>query len=274
MKKQPWGEILRHAILMSLVGLTLFPLYFLIITSFKDYDQFIHHFWEPTLPLRFENYVDAWLEVRGYIGNSLLYASIVVFFVVLLSTISAYVFARHKFPGKELLFYLIIGVLMIPPVLMLIPQFLMVRLFGLLDTRAGLVLPMIAGGQVFSIFILRTFFAGLPEELFEAARIDGANHFQLYSQIAIPLSFPIIVTIAMLNFVGTWNEIIWPLIVLSRDELRPVTTGLLAFQGQFSITSYGPMFAGYVLASVPLVVVFLFCMKYYIRGITSGALKI
>lgn len=147
MKKGAWGEVLRHASLIFLVALTLFPLYFLIITSFKDYDQFIHHFWEPTLPLRLENYVDAWLEVKGYIGNSLLHASIVVLFVVLFSTISAYVFARHSFPGKELLFYLIIGVLMIPPVLMLIPQFLMVRLLGLLDTRTGLLMPMIAGGK-------------------------------------------------------------------------------------------------------------------------------
>jgi len=274
LKRLTRDEILKHTALIVLAALTLFPLYFLIITSFKDYDQFIHHFWEPTLPLRWENYVDAWTEVSGYITNSILYATVESLCVVVLSSISAYVFARYNFPGREVLFYLILGVLMIPPVLMLIPQFLVVRWFGLLDTRAGLLLPMIAGGQVFSIFILRTFFAGLPEELFEAARIDGANHFQLYSQIAIPLSFPIVVTIAMLNFVGTWNEIIWPLVVLSREELKPVTTGLLTFQGQFTVTSYGPMFAGYVLASIPLIVVFLFCMKYYISGITSGALKI
>ena len=273
MKRRTIGEAAKHLALIILSFFTLFPLYFLIITSFKDYDQFIHHFWTPTLPLRLENYSDAWLEVRAYIGNSLFYAIVVVFFVLLLSSITAYVFSRYKFPGKELLFYLIIGILMIPPVLMLIPQFLVVRAFGLLNTRAGLVLPMIAGGQVFSIFILRTFFASLPEELFEAARIDGANHFQLYYIIAVPLSVPILIAIALLNFVGTWNEIIWPLIVLSDSDLSPVTKGLLRFQGQFSITSYGPMFAGYVLASIPLVIVFLFCMKYYIQGITSGALK-
>lgn len=274
MKTKLRDEVLKNAVLVVLAALTLFPLYFLIITSLKDYDQFIHHFWSPTLPLRWENYADAWAQVSTYIANSIFYATVVSLSVTVLASISAYVFARYRFPGKELLFYLIIGVLMIPSVLMLIPQFLVIKAFGLLDTRAGLVLPMIAGGQAFAIFILRTFFAGLPEELFEAARIDGANHFHLYARIAAPLSVPILIAIILQNFVATWNEIIWPLVALSREELKPVSTGLLTFQGQFSITSYGPMFAGYVLASIPLVIVFLFCMRYYIQGITSGALKV
>jgi len=265
-----WG---KHLAVIVLVILTLYPFLFLLITSFKNYDQFVHKFWLPALPLHLENYFDAFDIVGKYIANSLVASSATVVTVIFLASLVGFVFARYAFPGKEILYFAIIVLLMIPGILTLIPSFIVVRDLGLLDTRWSLILPWIAGGQVFAIFVLRNFYASLPEEIFEAARIDGASSFQLYYRIAVPLSYPIIISVGILNFVGTWNDIIWPLITISSDNLRPVTVGLMGLQNMY-YQDYGTLFAGYVLASVPVIIIFIFTMKYYIKGLTTGAIKL
>jgi ABC-type glycerol-3-phosphate transport system permease component len=163
---------------------------------------------------------------------------------------------------------------MIPGVLTLVPAFLLVKNFGLINTYGALILPYIAGGQVFAIFILRSFIASLPEELFEAARLDGASTFQAFRHIAIPLSKPILVTIAIMNILGTWNDYVWPLVTTPDGKLWTISVGIVTFGNSFrGLESWGPMFAAFVLASIPLIVLFLFTMRYFIAGLTSGALK-
>lgn len=282
---RPWSAA-SHVLLGALVLLTYYPLVFLLQTSLKDNPQFYHHFWGLPAPYHWENYTQAWGAINGYIVNTVVVTVASVIGTVGLASLSAYAFARHRFPGREQLFYSIIALMMVPGVLTLISSFMWMKQFplaggndvwgrngnGLLNNHLALILPYIAGGQAFSIFVLRSFIAALPEELFEAARLDGASDWTLFRRLALPLSKPIIGTIAIMVAMAAWNDYVWPLIVISDDNLRTLSIGLTFFRGAYS-TTYGPLMAGYALASLPLLVLFLLTMRTFIAGLTSGALK-
>jgi ABC-type glycerol-3-phosphate transport system permease component len=260
------------AVLVAFVALTLYPLAFMVITSLKDLAQYNEQFWLPVWPLHLENYTAAWAAVAPYMLNSVIVTGASATGVVVLSCFAAYAFARFAFPGRELCYYLVIFLLMIPAVLTLVPSFLLVKSLGLMNTRWALILPYIAGGQVLAIFIMRAFFAGLPEELFEAARIDGAGEIGAFWRIAIPLTRPILVTIAIIQVLSTWNDYVWPFLVVQDDSLKTLVVGLVLFQTRF-YTFWGPLMAGYTLASIPLLLLFFVGMRYFIEGLTSGALR-
>jgi ABC-type glycerol-3-phosphate transport system permease component len=161
---------------------------------------------------------------------------------------------------------------MIPGELTLIPSFLLVKDLGLLNSYWVLILPYIAGGQVFAIFILRSFFQSMPDEMFEAARIDGANELQILIRIGIPLSQSILGVVAIMHILSTWNDLVWPLVTLSSDKLMTLTIGLYAFRtAWYSI--WGPLMAGYMLASIPLIILFAFTSRLFVEGLSSGAIK-
>jgi ABC-type glycerol-3-phosphate transport system permease component len=267
--RQDWW---RHALLLGLLFFTFYPFLFLLMTSLKDNDQFFHRFWSLPAPPRWENYRDAWDAIKHYILNSVVVSSASVVGVLAVASLAAYVFARHRFPGSTFLFYAILALLMFPGVLTLISAFVWMKDLRLLNTRWALILPYIAGGQVFAIFVLRSFIAALPEDLFEAARLDGASEFQIFARVAMPLCKSILGTLAIMNLIGTWNDYIWPLIVLSDDAKKTLSIGLSFFQGAYN-TTYGPLMAGYVIASLPLLVLFLFTMRHFMRGLMSGAIK-
>jgi ABC-type glycerol-3-phosphate transport system permease component len=208
-----------------------------------------------------------------YVVNSLIYSLASVIGVVFLSSLSGYVFARHQFPGKELIYVAILALLMVPGVLTLIPAFVLVRDLGLTNTPWVLILPWTAGGQVFGILLCRSYFATLPQELFDAAKVDGASELQQYARIALPLSWPILVTLAIMHLVSTYNDFIWPLLTISNPKLQVVTVGLTQFTTEFGTVNWGPRMASYAVASIPLVLLFTFGMRYYVRGLTSGAIK-
>jgi ABC-type glycerol-3-phosphate transport system permease component len=212
------------------------------------------------------------------VKNSILVTTANVMGVLILATLAAYAFARFNFPGKQFFFFMIIALMMIPGVLTLIASFMWVRaLFGwdklnLIDSYWVLILPAVAGAQVGAIFLCRSFFASLPGELFEAAKMDGASNIQIIWNIVLPLSKPILGTVAILNILGTWNDFMWPLLTTGDKQMYTIAIGLRYFQGTFS-TDYGPLFAGYTIASVPLIVLFLLTMRHFIAGLTSGAIK-
>jgi ABC-type glycerol-3-phosphate transport system permease component len=169
---------------------------------------------------------------------------------------------------------MIMVLLMVPGIIALIPLFvLVVKHFGLQNNYLGLLLPYWAGGQVFGIFVLRTFFQSLPEELFESERIDGAGHFRLYWNITLPLSGPVLSVVAILNILGTWNDYIWPLLVLTDVKMRTIAIGL-TFLRDMKFPKPGVEMAAYVIASAPMLALFLVTMRTFVRGITAGALKI
>jgi len=273
---QSWrrGQWKIHLLLLGLLVLTFYPIVLLLLFSVKNNTQFFTQRFTLSLPFYWENFVHAWNSgIATYMTNSAIYAGVAVVLTLLAASFSAYAFARMRFIGKELLFYLILGLLMIPGVLTLVPTFVLMIDFNLLNTRWALWLPYAAGGQAFAIFVLRTFFAGLPEELFESARIDGAGEFTVLRRITLPLSKPIMGTLALLQVYGIWNDLVWPLTVITKPELKTVMVGLLTFTDQFS-TEFGPLYAGYVIASIPLIALFAFTSGLFIQGLTSGAIKI
>lgn len=273
LRREAFQQSLILLSLFVLLFLTLVPIILMIFLSLKDNGQIYGRFWGMPNPVRWENYPAGYAAMVNYITNSLIYSSISVAGVVFLASLSGYVFARHRFPFKEVLYLLILALLMIPGVLTLIPSFVLVQELGLMNTPWALILPWTAGGQVFGILLCRSFFANLPQELFDSGKIDGATEFQLYYRIAVPLSWPIIVTVAIMHLVGTYNDFIWPLLTISSSEMQVVSVGLTEFTSQFGITDWGPRMAAYTVATIPLLVLFMFGMRYYIRGVTSGAVK-
>ncbi len=263
---------LLHTIIVIFILLTFFPFVFMVMTSFKSISQFYHSFWLPSFPLHLENYLIAWNEIKIFILNSFIVTAISTLGTVIFCSLSAFAFAQFNFRAKNLLYYLIISIMMIPPILVILPSFIWIKKLGLLDTRGALILSYIAMGQAFGIFVLRSFFESLSKELFEAARIDGASTFQLYSLIAIPLSKNILGALAIINILYSWNDYVWPMVVLSSRRLQTLTVGLMVYQGQYN-TQYGLLMAGFVISSLPLIVLFFFTLKYFVAGMMAGALK-
>ena len=259
--------------LLLMALLTLIPIMNMLTMSLKDNGQIFARFWALPNPPRWQNYVSGWNAMWGYIVNSLLVSLSAMTGVVVLASTSGYVFARHRFPGRDTLYVVVISLMMIPGMMTLFPSFMLMHEFGLLDTRWALILPWMSGGQVFGILICRGYFAGLPQELFEAAKMDGAKEFELFWRIAVPLSWPIMVTLAIMNLVGTYNDFLWPLLTITSPSKQVVSVGLREFTSQFGIVDWGPRMAAYTVATIPLLLLFLFGMRYYIQGVTSGAIK-
>lgn len=272
-RQQAFNQVFILTILTILLILTLIPIGLMIVMSLKDNGQIYGQFWSLPNPFRWANFETGLNAMSTYIQNSLLYSSASVIGVTILASFAGYVFARHRFPFKETLYLLILALLMIPGVLTLIPAFVLVSELNLTNTPWAVIGPWTAGGQVLGILLTRTFFATLPQELFESGKLDGANELQLWALIAVPLSRPILVTVAMLQMVAAYNDFIWPLLTITDPEKQVVSVGLTQFTSQFGIVDWGPRMAAYSVATIPLLLLFMFGMRYYISGITSGAIK-
>jgi ABC-type glycerol-3-phosphate transport system permease component len=253
--------------LISFVGL--FPFLFMLMTSFKTNQQYYSIFWRPTLPLHLENYSIAWKQIQPYFVTSLIVAAASIVGTLLLCTVAAFVFARYEFFGRKVLFASVALLLMVPGISSLIPLFVLMRDLGILNTRLVLVLPHVAGGAVLGTLLMKTFVEQIPQELFDAARVDGASDPRMFRSIMIPLSLPVVGTISLVTVIGVWNDFFWPLLTIADNNLRTVSAGLQFFQTQ-NATEYGPLFAGYALASVPLLLLFLFMSKYFLAGLQGG----
>lgn len=264
---------LPYQLILVILGLvTFFPLVLVVITSLKNNAQFYDSFWLPTFPLRWNNYEVAFDRVWRYVVNSILYSGTAIFFVALLSSVAGYVFARFRFPLKGPLFILFISLIMVPSVLSLAPRFILVRDLGLVNSPFGLIIPWISSGLVLSTWLMRSYFESLPGELFDAAYVDGASDRQVFMLVAVPLSRPMLATVSLTILINTWNDLIWPLVVITDRELFPLAQGLVTFSASFE-TEWGPLFAGYVISSIPLLAVFVVAMRQFISGLTSGAIK-
>lgn len=267
-KRQLWN----HFMLVLFVLLTFMPFIVMLINSLKNRMQMLESLILPGWPMYFSNYSFAMKQILPYVVNSLYVTIVTVVGVILVAGITGYTFARFRFPGKNLFFLLIIVNMMVPGILMIVPQFLIIQDLGLYNTRWGLILPYIVGGQVMGIYMIRGFVEELPEMLFESARIDGAKEYQVFTSIAIPLIKPILSTVAILNVLSSWNDIVWPLIILKDSALKTIPIGLAEFN-TFYGTEYGKLFAGYAIVSIPLLVFFLVTMRSFMNGMMEGAVK-
>lgn len=260
-------------ILMIVVLLTFFPYYFMVISSFKNNAEIAANPFGMTFPLRFENYADSFGMIVKYMKNSIIISGASVIGTVIVGVLSAYVFARFQFPGKNFFYMFILMFMMIPGVLTLIPQYVLVSDLKIIGTRWAAILPSIATAQIQFIVILRPFIEGLPRDLFDAARLDGASHPQLFKNVVYPLVKSTIISLTLMAFLNSWNDFVWPLLTLAANsDLKTITLGLYSFRDVQQIL-YGPMFAGFVLASIPMILLFSLNMKNFISGITSGAIK-
>jgi ABC-type glycerol-3-phosphate transport system permease component len=265
--------VVSHISLVVFVILTIYPIFFLFNVSAKSRFQYERN------PLAIESpdgvyaYVLAWQLVSRSMLNTTIITLVSLAGLIVTASITAYVFARYSFPGRDLLFYVLLALLMIPGILTIVPLLVMVSQMKLINTLWAAILPYIAGGQAFNIFIMRTFFASLPEELFESARLDGAGHLNLIFRIVIPLSTPILVVVGILHVLNAWNDIAWPLLVLNDINVRTIALQLLQFQSPFQAYPTAA-FAGSVIASVPLLVIFIIGMRQFVSGVITGALKL
>lgn len=266
-------DILLNTILVVLSIFTLLPLVLMFNISLKTMGQFAFSPLGITLPLHFENYLGALRVLVRPTFNTSFIATMTIAGTLATSSLAAYAFARHRFPGDNALFYLVLALLMIPGLLMLVPRYVITSDLGLTETYWGLIIPYMAGGQVFNMFVLKTFFASLPQELVDAARIDGAGEVRIFAGIILPLSKPIIGTLAILQLLGVWNDFVWPFVVITGDQMRTITVQLRFLQGMFG-SEWGMIMAGYALASLPLILIFALFTKPFIEGMTSGAIKI
>ncbi len=220
----------------------------------------------------FQNYVLAWKSApfgRYYI-NTIFIATVTTILEVIISAMAAYAFSWMNFPGKNILFSIFLATMMVPGEVLLVPNFITVTKFGWIDTYYALIIPWIV--SVFSIFLMRQHFLSLPSELFDAAKIDGCSHWRYLWQIVVPLSKPVVVTSALLKFVGSWNSFLWVLIVTNSPKYRTLTVGLQTFSSEVG-TLYNMLMAAATFSILPVVIIFLFTQKYFVRGIARTGLK-
>ncbi len=215
----------------------------------------------------------AWDVLRQYMINTFIVSGLSALGVCLLGSATAYILARYRFFGSRSVFLLFLATMMFPGVLTLVPSFLLVKELGLLNTYWSMILPYVAAGQVFAIFVFRSFFAGLSEELFESARIDGAGHWGLYWHIVLPLSRPVFSVVIIMNILGTWNNFLWPFIVNTDGAHHVISSGLFTLANSAHASNLSTMFAAYAISSIPLLLLFVYATKTFIRGMTAGSLK-
>ena len=262
----------KHAFLWVLLAFALLPLLLMALVSFKSNQQFYLAPTTLTLPLHCENWTRAWHQVSPALANSLFISITATAASLGFGLCGAYFFARYRLPLSGALWNLMLILLMMPSIANLIPLFRLLSTMNLTNSLAGLIIVGISSGQVFAIFVLRGFIEDIPHDLFEAAEIDGASHLQQMRNVVIPLSGPILGTIAVTTFIGQWNEFILPLVLIRDADRLPIMVKLLYLAGEYLI-EWGALMAGYTLASVPLILLFVFSMKLFIRGLSEGAVK-
>lgn len=251
-----------------------YPLVWLFYSSLKSMQELYDNVFSLPKHIFLNNYQHIWSSSNFpiYYLNSLIVSTISVVGIVVISTMSGYVFARISFKYREVLFYILLAGMMIPVQVTLIPNFVMLRSFNLLDTYSAMILPYIAFQVPVSVFIMRGFFREIPGELEDAACIDGCNKKKIFISIMVPLSKPAISTIIIFNFFTVWNELVFALTFTSSQAMRTIPVGIMDFVGRFE-TDYGYIFAALASASIPLLIVYFFAQKQIIKGLTAGALK-
>jgi multiple sugar transport system permease protein len=262
-----------HAFLYGAAGVTLLPFVWMVLTSFKDIGDILQYppTWFPN-DVRFENYLHALAAApfgRFYF-NSLFVAVAVTAGQLVTCSLAAYAFARMTFRGRDILFLVFLGTMMIPPQVTIIPAFMVLYWLGWIDTYAALIVPGLA--SAFGTFLLRQFFLTIPKELEEAAFLDGCSRMGVLFRVIIPLSKPALATLAIFTFMYVFNDFLWALIVTNSEEMRTVQLGLAIFRDRYT-TEWDKLMAGSVMATLPVLFVFFLGQKYFIKGITLSGLK-
>lgn len=267
------GYFISRVLILILVVLTFYPFLALINMSLKDNIFIQTDFLGLPSPIKWDNYINAFNEILRPVGNSLFVCFIALIGTLVLVALSGYAFGRLKFAGKEFLYGFIISILMIPNAVLLIPSYWIVYKLGFLGSYMALIFPYIAGQQIFGIILARSFFASLPEDMFESARIEGAGEFYMFLKLALPLAIPIFISVGITSIISTYNDYVWPTIVLSDATKRTFCQVAFNMSSGNGFTDWSLLSAMFVLGSIPLLVIATSCMKYYMQGMLEGAIK-
>ncbi len=267
----------KHALLILFSVIMIYPLIWLLVSSLKPNADIFRDLSIITTDLTVDNYVNGWNDLQFPFGLFLLNSTIIAFGAILGNLIScsmaAYAFARLKFRFRTLAFTLMLGSIMLPFQVILVPQFIIYKELGWLNTFLPLIAPKFLATEAFFVFLMVQFIRGLPKELFEAARIDGAGHFRSYFQITLPLIVPSLATTAIFTFIWSWGDFFGPLIYLRLPQLFPASLALKGFLDAQSSSNYGSMFAMSVVSLIPLFLVFLFGQRFLIKGAATSGIK-
>lgn len=278
-----WGAIVQHAILLTLLFSLFVPILLMVSMSLRPSIDIYVHFWALPWPIYVKNYTSALALLALPMLHTLFLYAISVTGIVAGASVAGYAFAQLRFPGRSVLFYLVLLVMMIPGTIVLTPNFILANQLDLRNSLWGMIIFYIFGGHPFAIFLFRSFFQAQPVEMFESARVDGASELRALWSIAIPLVWPIIITLAIMQFLGIYNDLIWPTLMLTSPGK---TTLMMALQGYnpagagggmgglfAALPNMGGIAAGYVFASIPQLIILVLGMRYFIQGLTSGAVK-
>jgi multiple sugar transport system permease protein len=275
----------RHGVALTLaLGILavvwLLPIVWVVVTSVKTTPDIVKlpPEWVPW-PITGAHYEEVLLSssrtarIGRAFANSLVVALGTALLVVGTGAMAAYPLARLRFPGRDLVFTLVVGSLMIPNAVVLVPQYVLVQQLGWLSTFQGLIVPEAATTFAFGVFLLRQFFLTMPGELEDAARIDGANAWQVFTRVVLPLSQPVLAALAIFAFRSAWNDFLWPLIAVNKPDMFPLPVALALLRSAYSSESYGPIMAGAALSALPLLIVFVVANRRIVEGVRLSGMK-
>ena len=273
---QQWLNRALIYITLSFVTLVvIIPLIWMFSTSFKLKSQLFTKeiYWIPKV-VTFENYTKILNNPSTPIGqwfmNSLFVASVTTALKLVIDSLAGYAYARMEFPGRKQIFGLLLATLFLPGVMFLIPNFVTVAKLGMLNKFSGVIIPALA--SVFGVYFMRQFFESIPRELEEAAAIDGANRLQIFFKIALPLAKPALATLAVIEFLASWNDFLWALLVLKDRAVQTLQPGLRTLQGTYT-SEYGLMMAGAVIVALPVLLLYTFLQRYIVQSVATTGLK-
>ncbi len=271
----PIGPIARTLLMITIVAVMVLPFLWMLSTSLKPQQYILQA--TPQLipdPLSFESYtqlVDR-IDLFRTAFNSTFVAVVTTIGQVIISAMAAYAFSRLQWRGRNTVFVLYLATMMIPAVVLVLPQFILVRSLGWVNSYMGLIVPSLF--SAFGVFLLRQSLLGLPKDFEEAAYVDGANHFTIFWRIALPLSKPAIATLAIFSFMGSWNAYLWPLFTARREEIMTLPVALATLQaGPRALTEWNMVMAGSVVAVLPILLVYLLAQRWFVSGVISSGIK-
>lgn len=269
--------IIRHALIICFLVIMLYPVIWMVAASFKPENEIFNGLGLFASRFTLENYASGWstgsLNFSRYFLNSFMVTILCIAGNLVACSVTAYAFARLEFPFKKFLFALLLGTMLLPSQVTLVPQYILFNKLEWINTYLPLVVPHWFGVDAFFIFLMVQFIRTLPRELDESARIDGCGHFRIFSRIIMPLAMPAIGTTAMFTFINTWNDFLGPLLYLNRTDLWTVPLGLSAFLDATSESAFGPLFAMSVLSLAPIVGFFIVSQRLLLEGVATTGLK-
>lgn len=276
--ERPIGQARPHPVAYALLGLGLVvvmsPFFWMALSSVKTEGEIrrVPPTWWPETPT-LENFRDIFerVDLAQFFTNSILVATVVTLGNLVFCSMLGYVLAKFDFAGKTALFRIVLVTLMIPGMVMLVPLFVLVANMGLVNTYGGLILPFLAAP--FGVFLMRQFFLGIPDELIDAARVDGASEWRIFVRIVLPLAKPALATLAILTFLGSWNNFLWPLVVATTEDRYTLPVALALYSTGQNQTDYGFLLAFSVVVVVPVLLVFLALQRHFVQGVAMTGIK-